>query len=126
MVEQNQQKPPKIGKVTAIFMLIVAIFFDVLVFRINFIPVLGQVLSIGITVFAYAIFLFWFILKGVKLMSGKKIAAMGGGFLVEIIPIVNMLPAVTFSVAMTILLDRKELRSAARIVGKVPGGSVLK
>lgn len=101
--DPNFKKEPKISKETAWMMITVAIFFDLISFLINLIPIVGQVISIAIPIVAYPTFFLWFMLKGVKLMTTKRIAAMGGGFVVEVIPLVNMLPGVTASVVFTIL-----------------------
>jgi len=98
-------------------MISVALFFDIIIALINLIPVAGQIISMVIGAVAYAIFFLWFAMKGVRLMTPKKIAAMGTGLLISIIPIINVLPAVTASVILTIIFDRKEILPLA---GKIP------
>ena len=105
----DQQKPPKISNVTAVLMVSVALFFDLiigLVSLINFIlPPLGAILSAPVIILGYATIYLWFMIKGVKLMTGKKLAAMGLGPVIALIPI---LPGVTTSTVLTIIFDRKE------------------
>ena len=107
----------KISNVSAVLMISVALFFDIIIALINLIPVAGQIISMVIGAVAYAIFFLWFAMKGVRLMTPKKIAAMGTGLLISIIPIINVLPAVTASVILTIIFDRKEILPLA---GKIP------
>ena len=93
-----------------------ALLFDVMQFIIELIPVVGQIISILITGIAWATFLLWFKIKGVKFTKARKFAFAAGGIL-EFLPVGNMLPLWTVSVAITI--GKKQLEKAA---GVVPGG----
>ena len=84
-------------------MVAVALLFDLITFLINFIPIAGQIISIIIGGISYGVFIIWFISKRVRLMTSKRFATMGGGLIVELLPIINMLPGITLSVVLTIL-----------------------
>lgn len=79
----------------------VAIFFDGLQAAIQTIPILGQILSGFVAIFAFLTFWLWFKLHGVKLATGKRAASMGLGFIFELIPFLNILPAWTLAVTLT-------------------------
>jgi len=87
----------------------VALCFDIAVFLINLIPILGQFIGIGIGFIAYLTFFLWFMLKGVRIMTPKRAITLGTGFLISLIPILNMLPELTISVALTIASTRVKL-----------------
>ena len=100
---------PQISSIWAFIMVGVALCFDAIVFFINLIPILGQIISPIIGFIAYMTFFLWFKLKGVDMMKFKRIATMGTGFLISIIPILNMLPEITISVVITIMSTRVKL-----------------
>ncbi len=106
-------KKMKITGLTAVLMIGVALIIDLLVLFINllhFIPVVGNFFAsmfgylIGLT--AGMIFTFWFFLKGVKLMTPKRILSMGSGWLIAIIPVLNTLPGWTIAITATIASSR--------------------
>ncbi len=103
----SEDESQKIGLGSIYLMIGTALFFDLIIFLINLIPVIGQIISIVIGGMAYIVFFLWFMMKGVKLMTGKRIAAMGSGLVISLIPLVNMLPAITGSVAITIWTTKK-------------------
>lgn len=106
---------PQISSAWAFIMIGVALCFDGVVFFINFIPFIGQIISIGIGFIAYLTFWLWFTLKGVRMMTPKRAAAMGTGFLVSLIPILNMLPEITISVVITIASTRIKVPGQQKI-----------
>jgi hypothetical protein len=96
---------PRISAATGAFMLIMALLFDFLQFIVGFIPVIGQVIGTVLGAAAGGTFWFWFKIKGVELWN-KKGATLGLGALVEVIPVLGMLPAWTLAVSRTITLSR--------------------
>lgn len=102
----------RVGTIAAFFMLATAITFDALQFFLTFIPFLGVVINIFITVLAAMIFWLWFLLLGVSYFSGKKmglkLAAAMGGLIVELVPIIDALPAITVGVTVVIIATRLE------------------
>jgi hypothetical protein len=102
---------PRISKTTGILMLIVAVFFDLLNAGVNLIPVAGQIMAELITVFAYCCLWFWFSLKGVSLVSKKRAFRFFGVSIIELIPILNVLPGITLSVLLTIAQVQLEDRT---------------
>jgi len=103
---------PQISSTWAFIMVGVALCFDAIVFFINFIPLLGQIAGMIIGFVAYLTFWLWFMLKGVRMMTPKRAAAMGTGFLISLIPLLNMLPEITISVVITIASTRVKLPGA--------------
>lgn len=101
----------RISKTTGILMLIVAVFFDLLNAGVNLIPVAGQIMAELITIFAYCCLWFWFSLKGVSLVSKKRAFRFFGASIIEIIPILNVLPGITLSVFLTIAQVQLEDRT---------------
>lgn len=90
----------RIDTTTAVFMVIVAVFFDL----ISIIPGLNIVSLI----FGNGILGFWLFTKGVGLMSGKKIATWGIETLVEAIPALSAFPSITIGVIVIVAITRTE------------------
>ncbi|MDQ3089728.1 MAG: hypothetical protein M3Q24_01065 [bacterium] len=106
----------KLSQTTSGLMIAVAVFFDAFQLIINLIPVLGQIISVVIGFFAFLTFYFWFSSKGVKFATPKRGGILGGGFIVEMIPIINMLPAWTLAVVL-IILDQKKKELLNKVTG---------
>jgi len=77
----------RISKATAVFMIIVAIVFDVLELLVDWIPAIGQAISLFIDLTATMIFSIWFMLKGVSLSDMKATTRFWLTNLVEVLPI---------------------------------------
>ena len=84
-----------LNNTTIALMISVAIFYDVLQWLLAFI-FMGWLVSI----FALLTFYVWFKMKGMSFMKPKRFAAFGGSFIVELIPIINILPAWTFAIIL--------------------------
>lgn len=123
----------KISKITIGMMVAVALFFDGIQFGadlLNFIPFVGFILAwtitSGVSIFAWLTFFLWFKLKGVKFDS-KVVATTTGAFFIEMIPVLNALPAWTLSIVVVFLFfQSKEILDkvapeATKLVGKVAG-----
>ena len=121
----------KISKITMWAMIVVALFFDGLQFGadlLNFIPFVGFILAwtitSGVSIFAFLTFFLWFHLAGMKFDS-KIAASTVGAFFIELIPVLNALPAWTLSIVV-IFLFSKTKNVAGKIVPeseKLPGKS---
>lgn len=83
-------------------MISTALFFDAWQALIQLIPGLGQIFASLVAMFAFMTFWFWFRLHGIKFSTAKRSAIMGGGFFIELIPILNILPAWTLAVTLVI------------------------
>jgi len=103
----------RIDNVTAGFMGAVSGLFDLVGGLINFIPVVGQIGSTLIMIFGFLVMGFWLVLKGVKLVSGKTATTGFVSVVIEAIPILNALPALTFFVVRTILMVKSEDKLSA-------------
>jgi hypothetical protein len=108
----------RVGNVAMTLMLITSILFDGVQILLQFIPIIGQVISLLLGVFAAAFYAIWFMLLGVPYFKGKKagvkLAAAFSSVIVEIIPIVDALPGITFGVLAVILASRSEDKKQAR------------
>src|SRR3990167_4763114 len=96
MSEENKG----LSSITIAFMISVALFYDAIQAIIQIIPILGQILSSLIGIFAFLTFYLWFKLKGFNFATPKRAGYLGGGLLVELIPILNILPAWTLAVTL--------------------------
>src|SRR3989344_2139954 len=103
-----------LNNTTIALMISVAIFYDVLQWLLAFI-FMGWLVSI----FALLTFYVWFKMKGMSFMKPKRFAAFGGSFIVELIPIINILPAWTLAIVL-LALDSK----IKKIAAVVPGGEM--
>lgn len=114
-------------------MIVTALFFDTIQFGadlINFIPFVGfifaWVISSGVSIFAWLTFFLWFRLAGTKFDS-KIVATTVGAFFIELIPLLNALPAWTLSIVTIFLFFQskeilnKAVPEATKTVGKVIG-----
>lgn len=52
---------------------------------------------------AFLTFYLWFKLRGIKFATAKRSGVMGVGFILELIPLLNTLPAWTLSVILVIM-----------------------
>ena len=110
----------ELGNMTAGAMIIVALFFDGLQFGadlINFIPfvgfILAWVITSGISLFAFMTFSLWFRLLEIK-FNTKIVATTAGAFFIELIPVLNALPAWTLSIVLIMLMQKSK-----KVLGKV-------
>jgi hypothetical protein len=102
---------------TAVLMGSTAFFFDTLqgLFGIfHSIPVAGTVLATAIgwavTFIAAFTFFLWFKLHGISFLDSgvRKLITFFGGTLIELVPLLNILPAWTLSVMLLIVIVRTE------------------
>lgn len=117
----------ELGNMTAGAMIVVALFFDVIQFGadlMTFIPfvgfILGWVVSSGVSLFAWLTFFLWLRLSGTK-FDTKIVATTIGAFFIELIPVLNALPAWTLSIVLIILMQKskKVLSKVAPEVSKI-------
>ncbi|MEX0919412.1 MAG: hypothetical protein WDZ64_01525 [Parcubacteria group bacterium] len=107
------QKEKEIKSTTVVFMISTAFFFDVLQWLLTFI-FMGWLVS----VFAFLTFYVWFKMYGMNFMTPKRFGAMGGGFIIELIPVLNVIPAWTFVVSFLALEKRAQ--------AIIPGADITK
>lgn len=107
-----------LSNITIAFMIAVALFYDAIQAFINLIPFLGQILSSLIGLFAFLTFYLWFKLKGLNFATAKRAGYLGGGFMIELLPLVNMLPAWTLTITL-LAMDSKTKKI-------VPGLDIIK
>ncbi len=110
-----QNKKHRISTSTAILMIAVALGYDgaqIATDYIHMIPVAGTlmqtIIDTLITVWAWLTFFVWFKLQGISFINPKRALALNGGGLLEIIPILNSLPAWTLAVILIIGSTRTE------------------
>src|SRR5665213_1877969 len=115
---QDLEKRRRVSNLSAAVMIGLAIFFDLLqffLFFLNVIPVAGTAIAfmgdIFITTLAFiAFYLVWFPLLRVPLSSGKSGKLMNVIFsaVIEAVPILDVLPGITYGVVSTVILSRIE------------------
>jgi hypothetical protein len=98
---------------TVVFMVVVALFFDVLQALLT--PV---VIGYFVPVIAYPTFWLWFRLHGLSFFTLKRAPVLGIGALVELIPGLDILPAFTLTVARIALTHKIE--------EAIPGAHLIK
>lgn len=116
-----ENKEVRIGNVTAVLLIMVALLFDLAQFVITvifgFVPLAGPGLIITatwfISMFAQIAFAIWFALLHVR--GGARQTAFAirmlvyiSVFVVELVPIINSIPAITLGVVALIVLSRAE------------------
>jgi hypothetical protein len=112
------EKRQRIGFLTALLMVLLALIFDgvqFLVLILIVVPGIGfvlQLVSYLITGIAFVTFLLWFTLCGVSLIKGKR-AAMKmitalASCIVELVPLLDAIPTITFGVVALIIQTRIE------------------
>ena len=112
---------PKINESTKWLMLGVAIFFDTASALINLIPIVGQAFSFFVGLFATMTFWLWFKINGMNFAKPKNVFGLAGGSIIEMIPVLNALPAWT---ATILYLTRVE-KVINKTIGQVPGGKMV-
>ncbi|MEY4602310.1 MAG: hypothetical protein RL292_251 [Candidatus Parcubacteria bacterium] len=117
--EESEKPKSSLPKGTIVLMLVTAGIIDaVQAFLLLF--AIGAVLNTFISIFMVFVFFLWFMMHGVSFVSPKRLMGMGGGFLVELIPVLDALPAWTGAVLYTISTTK-----IAEVAEKVPGGKVI-
>jgi len=107
-----EEKKKGLENHTIIFMIVVALFYDVLQWVMAFI-----LMDWLVGIFAFLTFYVWFKMRGLNFATPKRAMVLGGGFIIEIIPILSVLPAWTLAVII-LALDSK-------IKKIVPGAGTL-
>lgn len=99
--QQEQAKKPRLDNATIALMVGLAIFYDALQALLNLI-FMGWL----VTILAFLSFWLWFKIKGISFMTAKRMSIIGGGALIEAIPMLDTLPGWTGMVTL-IVLDAK-------------------
>jgi|GEM_PF-3605524 hypothetical protein len=91
-------------------MIAVAIVFDLIDLAIDLLSLgtVGAIISPFLTVFAYLIFGFWFLYKGIPIGTPKNFIAFNGSLLIELIPYLGDLPVLTGAVVRILIMVRLE------------------
>lgn len=114
----EEEKKPKvnyrIGMFSSVVLICIAGFFDIL----TLIPGLGDILGIVFWTIA-SVYLYT---KGVGMFSGKKIATSAISFVVELIPAIQALPALTAGIIAVLLIIRIEDKTGMSIVKPMKKG----
>lgn len=129
--EQNRWKPDNedqktdnheslLNNTVIFFMVAVALIIDGIQAILLFFAI-GVVVNTFIGIFAGFTFWLWFKMYDVSFVTPKQLAAMGGGFFVELIPALNALPTWTGAVVYVIMAHK-----ALEVADKAPGGRVVR
>ncbi len=141
MPSQPQQKKHTISSQAGAILIVIALLFDVLQAAVqyaNALPVIGTIAVVIFTTLlnVWAYLTIWFAFKlvapEISFMKPKRALALNGGLLIELIPILNALPAWTLATVVIIMTTRGEealvntLEKTAGVVGaagKVAGAA---
>lgn len=108
MAEQHKER---ITNITASLMIATAFIFDI----ISAFPIGGQLVAdTGSTV----VFLIWFLILGLPLLSPRKILTYAGAFIISIIPVISALPEITLAIVIFILITRTEDKLGVQVLSK--------
>lgn len=114
------KKKRRIGNIQAFMMIFIAVladFIQMITKLLHAIPVVGNAAALfigwGITLFLTIIFFSWFLVIGVNYFdkAARKIILYFGSVIIELIPLVNAIPAWTFMVVTMIMVVRLEDRA---------------
>lgn len=108
----DEEKRQRIGNMQGALMIAVAATVDGIQFLLNFIPFVGWIFTALISIFAWLTFFVWFKFNGVGFLEGKaavlKFSLIFGVSILEIIPVLNDLPAWIAYIVLMILIVRAE------------------
>ncbi len=85
----------QIKNITAVLMIGTALFFDLIQALIGWIPLVGNILADLFSIIIFFTFLVWFWMNGIKMTTPRRLFALLGGGLAEMVPFLNILPAWT-------------------------------
>jgi len=115
------EEEPKLKESQKWLMLGVAIAVDATSALVNLIPIVGQIASFFVGLFFTMTFWLWFKMNGMNFSKPKNILGLAGGSIIEMIPVLNALPAWT---ATVLYLTRVE-KIIDKTVAQVPGASKI-
>lgn len=118
--EEVSESETSLTRPTIVLMVCVALIFDGAQALLLYLAI-GIVADTFIGIIAGFTFWLWFKMHDVSFVTPKQIAAMGGGFFVELIPALNALPTWTFAVVY-VIMTHKALEAA----DKAPGGRIVR
>lgn len=112
--EIKTEKRQRISNTQGMLMIIVAAIIDGIQFLLNFIPLVGWIMTALVSIFAWLTFFTWFKFNGVSFLDGKtavlKFSSIFGVSILEIFPILNDLPAwVVFTIIMFFLVRSEDV-----------------
>ena len=102
---------PKLSGIEVALAILMAIVVDI----IDFIPILDVIVSLG----SFIIFWLWFTMRGVR--QGWNIACQA----VDVIPILDIIPATTLGILITVIIDRVPAK-AGRVAARMATAGLLK
>ena len=117
MADEKKKDGPRISPIMAILMIIMALLIDGTQFLLGLL-VIGFVLNWIVSFYAWLSFYVWFKILNVSMSDArgmKILLTMGAALGVELIPLINMLPAWTAFAILTIMF---EYAAQAPVVGK--------
>jgi len=110
--KKGQKAEQRINNVTAIFMIVVALLYDAAQAFLDFI-LIGLAVNWILDIWAWLTFFIWFKLKGVSFANPKRAVSLNGGFILELIPAVNVLPIWTAAVIILVITVKTEDKLAS-------------
>jgi len=110
-MQEEKTEKKGLDNTTIALMICVALFYDAL--QVLLTPIFMSWLA---SIFALLTFYTWFKIRGMNFVRPKRAGLLGGGFIIELIPIINILPAWTLTVVL-LALDSK----LKKVIGTIEG-----
>lgn len=107
----SSEKKERINTTNASLMIGTALILDV----ISAAPIVGQIVA---DVGSFVIFLIWFLILGLPLLSPKKITVYAVSFVVSIVPVLSALPEITLAIVAFILITRAEDKLGVQVLSR--------
>lgn len=113
-----EKEKKQISDTSAFLMIFAAICFDGIQALVGWIPVFGNILAGLLSVFVFLTFFLWFRMHGITMITPKRLTAMIGGGVIELIPFINIFPAWTSVVVYLIGTTKVRELASKKLQGK--------
>ncbi|MEX0931474.1 MAG: hypothetical protein WDZ88_01850 [Candidatus Paceibacterota bacterium] len=117
---ENEGTKTRIGNITAVLLIGVALIFDVVEVVLTATVLLAPLQSF-VSLFAVCVFSFWLFMLGVGLLSPKKFLVSSGAALLEVFPLTGWLPMWTIGIILIISMVRLEDKTGVSIKPHLAG-----
>lgn len=90
-----EKEKSQISETTIFLMIFSALCLDGLQALIGWIPLFGNILAGLLSIFIFLTFFLWFKIHGITMLTPKRLTALAGGGIIEMVPFINIFPAWT-------------------------------
>lgn len=113
---------------TIILMIGAALLFDLAQAIVGWIPFVGNAAADIMSLFIFVTFFIWFGMNGISMITPKRLSALVGGGLVEMVPYLNILPAwtavVIYLIGTTKIQEIADKNPALASLAMTAGGKI--